>query len=310
MLKFQLIQHYRHEGGVMSQQPWQSYWQSHTTANSFLHEYESGDGPYGVIADYWTHIFAQFGANEQVIDLGAGNGALSHLYVRQFPQPVIASWQNIDFAHIQCDTAHACVKHIQADMHALPLPEESVQHAISMYGIEYSNLPQSMREISRVLSSNGQVHCLLHHPDSIISLQSRTTINVSEAMLQTDMLSAPQTLSQLSYAQIKQHCLSTLNGQLQSVTSNAQEDVKLIGQNVFNILQFNRSVLDICNKLGQLSVALHTQSARLTQQLNAASHAQVFFETQGHEEILLKNHSLELLTYNENPIAYAFSGIK
>ena len=27
----------------MSQQPWQSYWQTHTTANSFLHEYQSGE---------------------------------------------------------------------------------------------------------------------------------------------------------------------------------------------------------------------------------------------------------------------------
>lgn len=294
----------------MSQQPWQSYWQTHTTANSFLHEYQSGEGPYGVIADYWSRIFEQFRPESNVIDLGAGNGALSHLYLRQFPKPVIGKWQNIDFAHIQCETAHACVEHIQADMHALPIPSNSIHHAVSMYGLEYSDLHQSISEISRVLVSNGQLHCLLHHPDSIISLQSRITINVSERLLKVDFLSDPQSLSSLSYEQIKQHCLTGLNAHLHSVDIKAQEDVKLIGQNVFNILQFNSSVIVICECLQQLADAIAAQSQRLVQQLNAAEQAKTFFDTNRYDAQFVKEHALELLTYNDSPVAYAFSGIK
>jgi len=294
----------------MSQQPWQSYWQTHTTANSFLHEYESGEGPYGVIADYWSRIFEQFRPETNVIDLGAGNGALSHLYLRQFPQPAIGKWQNIDFAHIQCETAHACVEHIQADMHALPLSANSVQQAVSMYGLEYSDLEQSMSEISRVLVSNGQLHCLLHHPESIISLQSHITINVSERLLKVDFLSDPQSLSSMTYAQIKQHCLKGLNAHLHSVDIKAQEDVKLIGQNVFNILQFNTSVVVICECLQKLADALAAQSQRLMQQLDAAAQAKSFFAANNHKAQFVTEHSLELLTYNDRPIAYAFSGIK
>lgn len=294
----------------MSQQPWQSYWQTHTTANSFLHEYESGEGPYGVIADYWSRIFEQFRPETNVIDLGAGNGALSHLYLRQFPQPVIGKWQNIDFAHIQCETAHACVEHIQADMHALPLSANSVQQAVSMYGLEYSDLEQSMSEISRVLVSNGQLHCLLHHPESIISLQSHITINVSERLLKVDFLSDPQSLSSMTYEQIKLHCLKGLNAHLHSVDIKAQEDVKLIGQNVFNILQFNTSVVVICECLQKLADAIAAQSQRLMQQLDAAAQAKSFFAANNHKAQFVNEHSLELLTYNDRPIAYAFSGIK
>ena len=294
----------------MSQQPWQSFWQSHTTANSFLHEYESGDGPYGVISDYWYDVFEQFRTDTHIIDLGAGNGALSHLYLRQFPEPLIAKWQNIDFAQIHCETAHARVEHIQADMHNLLLPDNSVHQAVSMYGLEYSDLHQSLPEIARVLVPNGSVNCLMHHPESIISVQSDITINVYSAMLSSDFLAVPHSLSTLSYPEIKQHCLQELNAHLHSVNSNGQEDVKLIGQNVFNILQSNTSILDICDSLQQLSVAMNAQVARLEQQLTAACHAQAFFDTQSHKGIFEHQHTLDLLTCNDSPIAYAFTGIK
>jgi hypothetical protein len=94
------------------------------------------------------------------------------------------------------------------------------------------------------------------------------------------------------------------------VDIKAQEDVKLIGQNVFNILQFNSSVIVICECLQQLADAIAAQSQRLVQQLNAAEQAKTFFDTNRYDAQFVKEHALELLTYNDSPVAYAFSGIK
>lgn len=295
---------------MMSLQAWQTYWQRHPTANSFLYNYESADGPYRVISDYWAKKFAKFVVNDHVLDVGAGNGALSHLYLNQFPKPLITKWHNIDLANIEFNVPHACVEHIQGDMHSLPLLDTSINQALSMFGIEYGDLNKSMLEVSRVLVPDGQFHCLLHHPDSIISRQSQITVNISEKILRIDFISNPESLLDLSYEEIKKHCLKRLNMCLHSVDRNLQDDVKLVGKNVYKILHVNSSVDVICNCFQQLNNEITAQLIRLTNQLDAANQVKAFFDTDCQKKIIFKNQSVKLLKFNNNIIGYTFSGVK
>lgn len=292
----------------MSATPWQSYWQSHATHNSFMHEYESGDGPYGLIDDYWQSIFTSITNNTVIVDLGAGNGALSHLYIKHVGEPQCRSWHNVDYAQIKAPTAHACITHTQADMHALPFADNSVDLVVSMYGIEYSDLSRSLAEVARVLQPGGQCVLLMHHPQSIISAQSSVTIAVSEVLLQEPMLAGLAAEDYSDPQALKHACFQVLTKHLHQVPTNAQEDVKLIGQNVFNILQSNAPVVDLINQLRLLGLDITAQMQRLTQQIKAAEQAAQLHAD--HMPSSFKHVKLNTLDYAGLPIATTLIGNK
>lgn len=297
----------------MSASPWQSYWQSHATHNSFLHEYESGDGPYGLIDHYWQSIFTSIKSNTVVVDLGAGNGALSHLYIKHVGQPQCRSWHNVDYAQIQSPTAHVCVTHTQADMHALPFADNSVDLVVSMYGIEYSDLSRSLAEVARVLQPGGQCVLLMHHPQSIITAQSRVTIAVLEVLLKEPMLAGLAATDFTDKQALQQYCFQVLKKHLHQVPTNAKEDVKLIGQNVFNILQFNAPLVDLINQLRLLGLDITAQMQRLTQQIKAAEQAAQLHAEHMHADHMLssfKHVKLNTLDYAGLPIATTLIGNK
>lgn len=257
----------------MSAKPWQSYWQSHATHNSFMHEYESGEGPYGVIDSYWQSVFDMLPNDAVVADLGAGNGALSHLYIKHKPLPQCKAWHNIDYAHIQAPSAHPCITHTQADMHALPFADNSVDVVVSMYGIEYSDLSRTLSEVHRVLTPNGQCVLVMHHPKSIITQQSKITLAVINSLLQEPMLTGFDNVKIGSIDALKSSCFKVLTTHLHQVPENAQEDVKLIGQKVFNILQSNAPLVDLIHHLKLLGQDIAAQAERLSQQIEAAQQA-------------------------------------
>lgn len=292
----------------MSATPWQSYWQSHATHNSFMHEYESGDGPYGVIERYWHSVFDTFPKDAVVVDLGAGNGALSHLYSKHIQSSICKSWQNVDYAHITAPTQHPWITHTQADMHDLPLADNSVDIIVSMYGIEYSDLTGSLTEVARVLKPEGQCSFVMHHPESVISKQSKITLAVINTLLQEPMLNGLSGVSIESVEVLKRYCLQILTTHLHQVPENYQEDVKLIGQNVFNILQSNDALLGLIKQLDLLGQSIAAQAQRLAQQIEAAQQVALL------QSIDFKSSFTHLefstLDFDESPIATTMIAVK
>ena len=263
----------------MSATPWQAYWQSHSTHNSFMHEYEAGDGPYGVIEQYWQSVYATFPNDAVVVDLGAGNGALSHLYCQFLSSASSHStcashachlWHNVDYAHITAPTLHPWISHTQADMHELPFADNSVDVIVSMYGIEYSDVTRTLTQAARVLKPDGQCVLVMHHPKSVITAQSKITIAVINAMLQEPMLNGLTGVNIDNVDALKRYCLQILTTHLRQVPENSQEDVKLIGQNVFNILQSNDALLGLIQQLNLLGQNMAAHAQRLVQQIEAA----------------------------------------
>ena len=286
----------------MSASPWQSYWQSHSTHNSFMHEYESGEGPYGVIVRYWQSLFNTLPINAVVADLGAGNGALSHLFIKHVPSPQCNAWHNIDYAQIQAPRAHPCITHTQADMHALPFADSSIDVVVSMYGIEYSDLSRTLSEVYRVLKTGGQCVFVMHHPKSIITKQSKITLNVLNNVLQAPMLNGLHDIQFTSVDDLKSYCLQVLTSYLRQGPENEQEDVKLIGQNVFNILQSTASLVDLIHQLALLGQGMADHAQRLSQQIEAAqqvAHIQSIDMPFG-----VTNMKLTTLDFAGTPIAF------
>ncbi|MDG1254962.1 MAG: class I SAM-dependent methyltransferase [Glaciecola sp.] len=292
----------------MSATPWQSYWQAHSTHNSFMHEYESSEGPYGEIDTYWQSMFNSFPKGAVIVDLGAGNGALSHLYSKHENSSLCKSWQNVDYAHITAPTLHPWITHTQADMHALPFADNSIDIVVSMYGVEYSDLSCTLAEVARVLKPNGQCVLVMHHSESIITKQSIITLEVINSLLQEPMLNGFTDVAMDNVDMLKHYCLQVLTKHLHQVPENAQEDVKLIGQNVYNILQSNDGFLGLIKQLNLLGQDLAAQAERLAQQIKAAQQVAQLQSIDFNSSFTHRKFST--LDFDESPIATTMIAVK
>lgn len=285
---------------------WDNYWANNNSTNSFEFDYSTADGPYGVINAFWQQVFQQFAETHLIVDLGAGNGALAHLFVQDRSQLNCQKWINIDSANAQNVIKHKQVHYKQGNIEELSLPETSVDHFISMFGLEYAQFSKSLIQIKRCLKESGQFHFVMHHKDSVISLQSAVTIEVFEDVLASGLLN---NLGQYKeHASLKRHLLTGLNKQLHSRTTKYHDDVKLIGQNIYFILESMPNVTKCVEGLQALAEDLQLQIIRLQQQLFAAKQVTTIKELL--PSLGFSNYSLKELKYNTDILAWVLTGNK
>ena len=283
---------------------WDSYWANNNSTNSFEFDYSTTEGPYGLINSFWQRVFQQFAKSELVVDLGAGNGALANIFVQNRSQLNCHKWINIDSANAQTVIKHKQVEYKQDDIEALSLQDASVDHFISMFGLEYAQFSKSFVQIKRCLKDSGQFHFVMHHKDSVISLQSALTIQVFEDVLASNLL---RKLAQYNdHTSLKRHLLAGLNKQLQSKAAKYHDDVKLIGQNIYFILESTTNVTKCVKRLQELTEDLQLQVIRLQQQLSAANQVTTIKELL--PSLGFSNHSLKELKYNSDILAWVLTG--
>ena len=78
---------------------WDHYWETNSSMNSFAFDYSATEGPYARINEFWVRVFEQFTSSDTIVDLGAGNGALAHLFLQNKELQNIEKWINIDSAN-------------------------------------------------------------------------------------------------------------------------------------------------------------------------------------------------------------------
>lgn len=285
---------------------WDSYWANNNSTNSFEFDYSTSDGPYGIINAFWQKVFQQFSETELVVDLAAGNGALANLFVQSRSQLNCHQWINIDSANAQNVIKHKQVQYKKDNIEELSLPDASVDHFISMFGLEYALFSKSLIQIKRCLKESGKFHFIMHHKDSVISLQSAITIEVFEDVLASGLL---DNLAQYKeHSSLKRHLLTGLNKQLHSKAAKYHDDVKLIGQNIYYILESTSVVATCIERLQDLVEDLALQVTRLQQQLSAAD--QVTMIKAELPSAGFNNYSLKELKYNNDILAWVLIGHK
>lgn len=285
---------------------WDSYWANNNSTNSFEFDYSTSDGPYGIINAFWQKVFQQFAEPELVVDLGAGNGALANLFVQNRSQLNCHQWINIDSANAQNVIKHKQVQYKKDNIEALSLPDASVDHFISMFGLEYALFSKSLIQIKRCLKESGQFHFIMHHKDSVISLQSAITIEVFEDVLASGLLDK---LAQYKeHSSLKRHLLTALNKQLHSKAAKYHDDVKLIGQNIYYILESTTEVATCIERLHDLTEDLALQVIRLQQQVSAANQVSTIKALL--PSVGFSNYSLKELKFNDDILAWVLTGHK
>lgn len=150
---------------------WSSYWKQgalHSLEGSFTGGYG------GSIRGFWTGVFATLRQDDRVLDVGTGNGPLPAMVCELRGDAPVPTIDAIDLATVApqwLDSAPAACRenirfHGGVPAEDLPFETGAFTLAVSQYGLEYSRLDQSIRELSRVLRPKGRIALVMHHEHS------------------------------------------------------------------------------------------------------------------------------------------------
>lgn len=163
---------------------WSQYWQQgHLTSfgESFKGNYQ------GVLKSLWLDFFKKCSSNSRVLDIATGNGALIDLAIEA--KRVDMFYTGIDSAtlsisgHLKDQPNIEFVENIKAE--SLPENLADYDYVISQFGLEYSDLTESIPEFVKKLKPNGQFMFVIHDSESIIVKPNAATL------LAAQQLSAP-----------------------------------------------------------------------------------------------------------------------
>ncbi|GEM_PF-832426 len=288
---------------MQSSKVWDDYWQYQTTSNSFASEYGDGDGPYSVVSKTWLEAFSSIGAEDTIVDLGSGSGALLNLLITQSPATKFHRWINVDYANVKpLANAGANVEWQKANFTRLDIEDGMVDRVFSMFGFEYADPKKASLELLRVLKTDGEAALMCHHPDSIITKQSKISIAAHRTISSDKIFKLPKKVQSGDIAMIRRHSLNRLMYQLDHSPKEQADDIKLIGNKIHQALHASEQPQQVTSYLQQVEQNLRLYSERLSQQVAS---------TQSFDKIrrFLENQSAcnvtsDELTFQDVPIAY------
>ena len=291
-----------------SHHAWNAYWQEHQTSNSFGCEYSENEGPYGVVNQYWLECFDAFEPRQVICDLGAGNGALAKLFIDSRDELNCKRWLSTDIATTRLAFTHKRVFPATMNVENMDLEALSIDVFVSMFGIEYADLERVFVEVARCLKPNGQYQFLLHHHDSVITHQSKVTVNVGQRILDNSFWQTLSKLNTLTLQELKPLLLQQLNAQMRQASLEEQEDVKIIGHSIFGLVQSSHSTGQVIQGVSELVEQIKQQNIRLTTQIEAAKQSQQLSRLL--EKSPLSCYKLSTLTYDQAILGWSVIGKK
>ena len=160
--------------------PWSLFWsQGHST--TFGDYFKQGYD--GAVADWWQNQLLAAPENVTVLEVACGNCSLLPAMVKAGK---VGKYIGVDIAKVApsqvarqglAESGIELVLHSEKPAEQVPEPDGSVDLVASVFGIEYSDLEQSVPEAARLLKTGGQFCALLHHDDSIVTTMSRRAIS-------------------------------------------------------------------------------------------------------------------------------------
>lgn len=189
--------------GVDSVTAWSRYWQGRTTDPCFTEGAGVFLGTPGVpfeLAEVWAPFANGLPENARVLDLATGSGSV----VQQIARHAAAAGKTlrivgIDYANIpppkdEAPSGQSLEFRSGVRMEELPYADGEFDAATSQYGLEYSDLRQSLPEIARVLRPGATLCAVVHTDASVIVSFGRSNLqrirNVDRKGLVSDALKA------------------------------------------------------------------------------------------------------------------------
>ncbi|HCK84121.1 MAG TPA: hypothetical protein DHW63_06280 [Hyphomonadaceae bacterium] len=151
------------------QDTWTAYWRTGQTTSL-----AEGAEPSEALDQHWREFFSELPQGARILDLGAGNGAVTRL------AQIVANDQGAAFEITGVDAADvggrartqrdAAAPFLAGGVHieALPYRASSFDAVTSQFGFEYACELDAVRELARVLKPGGKMRLILHARDGAI----------------------------------------------------------------------------------------------------------------------------------------------
>ena len=149
----------------------------------------SGAGNYGEpIAEGWRSFFATLQAGSRVLDLCTGNGAIAVLAIEAGDKLKVTG---ADLAAVRpaafVSRNKRQLKQVRflanTPAEKLPLDDASFAVVVSQFGIEYSDMDQSVAEAVRVLGPGGRLRFATHAAEGSVATNTKRAIADADFLL-------------------------------------------------------------------------------------------------------------------------------
>lgn len=182
---------------------WTRYWQANNLDSCI-----AGGGAVDErdVFDLWAAFLASLPSGVSIIDLAAGNGAVSVRLLKAAQKASMdVSIHAVDLAEINPgqfagDQAKSGtnLKHSGGiDISEMPFPDKSFGAAVSQFGFEYADTGSAAIEMLRILKADGHFQLLIHHSESALVVPNLAKIP------EIDLLVAPNGVIDRLYAFLK-----------------------------------------------------------------------------------------------------------
>ncbi|GMG87272.1 class I SAM-dependent methyltransferase [Biformimicrobium ophioploci] len=174
----------------MSHEHWSKFWEQGyiTTFGSSLKNNYSGS-----LKSFWQEQFSLLADGSRILDVATGNGAIAvlaadySLELRKGFSVYGADASTISAGVTESNSpARSAVQFLsETPCEELPFEDDYFALVTSQYGVEYSNLERSAKEIYRILKPGGSFQAVIHHADSNLLKSSRSELEIYRYVLDT-----------------------------------------------------------------------------------------------------------------------------
>ncbi len=163
---------------------WSEYW-SHGHMTSFSEEFKNNYE--GELLNIWKPFIQQIKNGEKMLDICTGNGALLLIADEQINNTFSVKLVGVDFADVLPVLERKRIQILpNINIHKLPFANQSIDYVTSQFGIEYSDIKTSLKEVSRVLKPGAKLQFVMHHKDSLIIKLNKTILSCYQAINSDD----------------------------------------------------------------------------------------------------------------------------
>lgn len=167
---------------------WSSYWSEGniTSLPNLFADNCSGD-----VLRFWNEAFAALKENSKVLDICTGNGAIACL-ARDYAdrRNIRCEIHAIDVAEIQpgnleCgdSTINEVQFHSGVAVEATHCRSDYFDLVVGQFALEYCNVPDAVKELSRITREDGTLVLMMHHADSVTAQKTRHYIDIADVFL-------------------------------------------------------------------------------------------------------------------------------
>ena len=167
---------------------WSSYW-SEGNITSLPNLFAENYG--GNVLRFWNESFANLREDSRLLDICTGNGAIA-LLARDYAdhRKICCEIHAVDVAEIRPNssehgdsTRNTIQFHSGVAVEATHCRSDYFDLIVGQFALEYCNIDDAAKELSRVAKENGALVLMLHHANSLTAQRTREFIDIAEDFL-------------------------------------------------------------------------------------------------------------------------------